>query len=147
MVNGSDYECLVCEKVIDSRHSIGPFLLASNRNAQSQPGNVALQGHGRCRHVSWLDLHKKGWQAMKKHATDCTCSRNLLASMRFLSSSSSLHMTRTSGALRTAAMTRRQVASTARNLRPSLGICCRMSSLPKMGSRYSQPCRRFRPAT
>lgn len=33
-----------------------------------------------------------------------------------------------------------QVESTARNLRPSLGICCIISSEPKIGSRYSHCC-------
>jgi hypothetical protein len=46
----------------------------------------------------------------------------------------------TSDCFTSRSMSRRQVASTALNLRPSLGICCWMSSLPKMGSRYSQPC-------
>ncbi len=41
----------------------------------------------------------------------------------------------TSGALARRSMMRRQLASTALNLRPSLGICCMMSSLPKIGSR------------
>jgi len=46
----------------------------------------------------------------------------------------------TSDCLTRRSISRLQMASTALNLRPSLGICCRISSLLKIGSKYSQLC-------
>lgn len=90
-------------------------------------------GHHSYQHQSWGTAHMEGalWRTLQAEKQTCRCRKDSPPCASTLL---------TSDCFTSRSISRRQVASTALNLRPSFGICCWMSSLPKIGSRYSQPC-------